>query len=76
MNKKQDNDFIKPLIYSLIIFIIVGISEKVGFSKYSTPAIDPVPWSVFINKGLPKAFIISLIFFLGLFLWQIIKRKK
>ena len=72
----KERKYLQPLLYSLMVFIAVSISEKLGFSKYSTPSIEPISWKVFLYIGLPKAFCISLLLFLVLYFWKINKTRN
>lgn len=77
MNKRTTKEIVvESFIYSFVVFIVVAISEKIGFSKFSSPLIDPITWSDFVSKGLPKALIIAILFFLGLFFWKLRIRPK
>lgn len=72
----KKNIFLKPFYRSLIAFTIMLIDEKIGFTKYSIPSIDPVPWSIFFAEGIFRAFYFSLAFFLCLCLWEFRKVKS
>jgi hypothetical protein len=74
--KKSYKSIKIPIFYGMIVFFIVAISEKVGFSKYSNPLISPVSWNKFFFSGLPKAFLISFSIFVVLYFWQVIKRRS
>ena len=73
--KKENTSFKRPLVYAAMVFIIVVVSEKIGFSKYSIPSIDPVSWAQFFQRGFPKAFLISLSVFLAMYFWQFLRKK-
>jgi len=61
------------LCYTGLIFLIVAASEKLGFSKYEIPSINPVPWSDFFSNGLVKSLIISVAFFVLYYGYQVYK---
>jgi len=67
---------LKPFYNSSILFIFCLIYEKLGISKFSEPSIDPVSWTIFFTEGCPRAFYVSLAFFLWLCFWEFRKKKR
>ena len=74
--KKIKELLFNPFLCSLAIFVVVAMMEKIGYDKFSTPGIEPVSWAVFFKYGLPKAFLISLGFFLSLVFWKVRKKSR
>jgi hypothetical protein len=61
MKKRQLPNPTESLLFSFIIFIIVGFAIKIGLSKYRIPSIDPISWEQFFETGLTKALWVALI---------------
>lgn len=68
--KKKDDSIKKPLIFSIVVFIVYSISEKIGYHKYDIPSIQPVSWEEFFYCGLPKALLIGILSFLVIYSWK------
>ena len=61
------------MCYTGLIFLLVAASEKLGFNKYEIPSINPIPWSEFFASGFIKSVIISIVFFVLYYGYQVYK---
>ena len=73
--KKKYKSMKVPALYALMLFAFSSIFTKLGFSKFSHSIINPVSWDVFYTKGLPLSIFLSLTLFLGLYVYQLIKKR-
>jgi hypothetical protein len=63
-------------VYSILIFVVVATMGKVGFSKHSIPSFEPITWSQFIKTGLIKPLILSIVFFVLYYGYQLYRSFK
>jgi len=78
IRKRESFNPKRPLIASLICFLIFAISKKIGVpSSYTTPyVLNPISWNEFFPRELKNAFYIGLVFFVLSYLWQIISKQR
>ena len=69
-----------PLIYCFFLtFILMSIYEKLGINSdniFYTFSMDPISWSEFFETGLLKAFLISFVTIILVWITERSKKKK